>query len=103
MAAPWPTLGQYWGDSLTHPMLITAFSHFQPEGHQEPHNEVGSLSLTTCLVGFEPGTFQFWLIHLNPLGHSPPSDCFIEQVWAGLTLSAYTYNYQPTVITVRCK
>ena len=25
--------------------------------HQEPHNEVGSLSLGECLVGFEPGIF----------------------------------------------
>ena len=31
--------------------------HFQPEGHQEPHKEVGSLSLAECLVGLEPGTF----------------------------------------------
>ena len=31
--------------------------HNQPEGHQEPCNEVGSLNPAKCLVGFEPGTF----------------------------------------------
>ena len=25
LAAPRPTLGHYWGDSLAHPVLITAF------------------------------------------------------------------------------
>ena len=25
LAAPWPTWGHYWRDSVTHPMLITAF------------------------------------------------------------------------------
>ena len=47
------------------------FLHFRPEGHREPRNEVGSLSLAEHLVGFEPGTFQFLLQRLNPLGHSP--------------------------------
>ena len=42
----------------------------QPEGHQKPCNEVRSLSLAKHLVGFEPGTFWFWLQRLNPLGHS---------------------------------
>ena len=32
-------------------MLITAFELFRPEGHREPHNEVGSLSLAEHLVG----------------------------------------------------
>ena len=71
LAAPRPTLGHYWGDSLTYPMLITAFYMFKHEGHREPHNEVGSLSPTECLVGFELGIFQFLLQRLNPLGHSP--------------------------------
>ena len=31
MAAPRPTLGHYRGDSLTHPMLITAFYIFDPK------------------------------------------------------------------------
>ena len=45
--------------------------HFRPEGHQEPYNKVGYLSLAEHLLGFEPGTFRFWLQYLNPLGHSP--------------------------------
>ena len=57
LAVPWPTLGHCRGDSLTNPILITAFSTFRPEGYQEPHNEVGSLSPTEHLVGFELGTF----------------------------------------------
>ena len=31
LAAPRPTLGHYRGDSLTHPMLITAFYIFDPK------------------------------------------------------------------------
>ena len=57
-------------ESYTNPMLITAFAHVRPEDHREPHNKVGSLSLTECLVRFEPGTSRFYLQHLNPLGHS---------------------------------
>ena len=45
LVAPWPTLGHYWGGSLYHPILITAFLRFQLEGHQEPCNKVRSLSL----------------------------------------------------------
>ena len=44
--------------------------HIQPEGHWQPRNKVGSLSLAKRLVGFEPETFQFWPQRLNPLGHS---------------------------------
>ena len=29
LAAPWPTLGHYQGDSLNHSMLITAFCIFE--------------------------------------------------------------------------
>ena len=43
LAAPRPTLGHSQGDSLTNPMLITAYL-CQPESHQTPHNELGSLS-----------------------------------------------------------
>ena len=71
LADPLPTLGHSQGNSLTNPMLITAFVQVQTEGHQKPRNEVGSLNLAECLAGFEPGTFRFWLQHLNPLGHSP--------------------------------
>ena len=59
LAAPRPTSGHCRGDSLTHPMLITAFLPIRPEGHQEPRSEVGSLSPAERLVGFEPGTFRF--------------------------------------------
>ena len=52
-------------------MLITVFVQVQPKGHQEPQNEVGSPSLAEHLVGFELGTFRFWLQCLNPLGHTP--------------------------------
>ena len=44
-------MGQSQGDSLTNPMLITAFYHFEPEGHREPRNEVGSLSPAERLIG----------------------------------------------------
>ena len=60
MAAPRTTLGHYRGDSLTHPMLIVnqCVLHFSPEGHREPRNEVGSLSLAE----------RFLLQCLNSLG-----------------------------------
>ena len=51
LAAPQPTLGHSQGDSLTNPMLITAFVHIRPEGHREPRNEVGSLSPAERLAG----------------------------------------------------
>ena len=70
LAAPWPTLSYYWGESLTQLMLTTAFLHFRSERHREPHNEVGSLSPSKYLVGFEPGTFRFFLQCLNPLDNS---------------------------------
>ena len=58
-AASWSTMGHYWGDSLTKPILSIAFWQFLPGRHREPCNEVWSLGLAECLVGFEPGTFQF--------------------------------------------
>ena len=71
LAAPRPTMGNFWGDSLTHPMLITAFLNFRPEGHREPRNKVGTLSPAERLVGFEPGTCRFLLQRLNSLCLSP--------------------------------
>ena len=50
-------LGHSQGDSLTNPMLITTFYLCQPEGDQEPCNEVLSLSPAELLAGFELGTF----------------------------------------------
>ena len=49
LAAPRPTVGHSQGEGPTNRMLITAF-----EGHQEPCDEVGSISLVERLVGFEP-------------------------------------------------
>ena len=71
LAVPQPTLGHYQGDSLTNPMLITAFVHPRPKGYREPRNEVGSLSPAERLAVFEPGTFRFLLQRLNPLALSP--------------------------------
>ena len=59
LAGPRPTSGHYRGDTLTHPMLITCILHIRPEGHREPHGEVGSLSPAERLAGFEPRTFRF--------------------------------------------
>ena len=74
LTAPRPTLGHYRGDSLTHPMLITAFFYiFDPKVTGSLVARVGSLSPAERLVGFEPGTFRFLLQRLNPLGHSPQS------------------------------
>ena len=64
LAAPWPILDHYRGDSLTHPMLITALFSFDAKGYR---NEVGSLSPAECLVMFEPGTFRILSQRLNPL------------------------------------
>ena len=71
MAALQPALSHYQGGSLTHTMLITAFS-FLTQRSPGASNKVGSLSPVKRLVGFEPGTFQFWLQCLKPLGHSSP-------------------------------
>ena len=71
LAAPRPILGYYRGDSLTHPMLMTAFYIFDPK--ITGSLVARSLSPVECLVGFEPGTFRFLLQRLNPLSHSPQS------------------------------
>ena len=51
----WPSFGHSQGDSLTNPMLITAFVQVWPKGHREPRNEVGSLSSTDRLLGVWTG------------------------------------------------
>ena len=43
-------------------MLITALLHILPEGHPEPQNEIGSLSLDEHLVGFEPETILITML-----------------------------------------
>ena len=58
--------------------------HFRLEDHQEPRNEVGSLSLTECLVGFQPGTLRFLLQCLNPLGHI--ANLLLWELWECLTI-----------------
>ena len=50
-------------------MLITAFVQFQPKGHREPCNEVGSLSPAEQLVEFELESCYVWA--------GAPS-CFLE-------------------------
>ena len=59
-ACPTANFVSFWGDSITQPILITAFLHFCLEGHQKPCNGVGLLCLAKFLVEFEPGTFWFW-------------------------------------------
>ena len=59
LAIPWSTLGHSQGGSLPNLMLIIVIVQFQPKGHQEPFNEVGSQSLVELLVGFKLETFQF--------------------------------------------
>ena len=61
-AAPWPRLGHDQSGSLTNLMLITALLHILPEGHSEPQNEIGSLSLDEHLVGFEPETILITML-----------------------------------------
>ena len=62
LAAQWLTLGHSQEDSLTNPMLITAFSnYFDRKVTGEPCNEVGSLSPVERLVGGlnqEPSNFN---------------------------------------------
>lgn len=43
--------GQPHSPDLNHCIFI----YFQPEGHMEPHNEVGSLGPANYQMGFEPG------------------------------------------------
>ena len=50
-------LGQYPGDSLTHPILLTAFYQFF-KNQQKPCLRIGSISSFKALEGFESGTFQ---------------------------------------------
>ena len=66
LAARRPTLGHSQGGSLTNPILITVSVHIQPEGHQEPCNEVGYLSPTERLAGFEPGIMQWSFEKIKP-------------------------------------
>ena len=55
LAAPFPNLGYYRGDSIIHPMIVNCWL----EGNRELRNEVRSLGPAECLAGIEPGTFRF--------------------------------------------
>ena len=84
------------GDSLTQPMLITAFVKLRPEGYQERCNKVRSLSPAERLVEFEPSTLWFLLKCFNPLGHFSPIPNFIGKCKSHLlfsTLSAKLYVF----------
>ena len=61
LAVPRPTLGGCRGGSLTNPMLLLRLKLNWLEGHRELHVEVWSQSPTEQLVGFEQGSFQFWI------------------------------------------
>ena len=50
LAAPWPTLEHYQGGQPHSPNVNHCVLHIWPKGHQEPNNEVWSLSLTECLA-----------------------------------------------------
>ena len=64
LATPWPTVGYYWENSLTHLMLISMFDQFLSQST----GSLGSLSMFESLVGFELGTLRF---DFNSLGHFP--------------------------------
>ena len=59
-------LGHHRGDSLTHPMLITAFYIFDPKVIGSLVTRFGSLSPAERLLWCEPGTFRFLLQRFNP-------------------------------------
>ena len=67
---PTPNFGSLLRGQPYSPNVNHCVFHFWPKGHRESRNEVGSLSLAECLVGFELGSFQF-LLRLNPLRHFP--------------------------------
>ena len=70
LTAIWLPHSQLWRQ-LQSPKVNHCVLHFQCKGHQEPPNEIESLSLAECLVGFALRTFWFLLQCLNPLAHSP--------------------------------
>ena len=75
------TFGPLLGRQPQSPDINHCVLYIRPEIDREPRSEVGSVSLAQRLVGFEPGTFRFWLQRLNPLGHSPQMfPCFLEKM-----------------------
>ena len=72
--AAWLPQRQFWA-TFEKATLLTRWLSLRlmliwPEGYRESDNEVGSQSPAEHLVGFEPGSFQFWMWGLNLLGHS---------------------------------
>ena len=76
LAVPLPTLGHYEGDSLTHSMLISEFTQFQPKGHwlstswglnQEPSN-----STTAPSVNISKYLLICLLVDSNPSSERAP-------------------------------
>ena len=67
LAATRPTLGHYPRESLLTQCQLLSLILFWSDGHQEPHNVVGSQSSVEHLMGFALGFCQFWMQHLNPL------------------------------------
>ena len=72
LADPWPTLGHWWGDSLTYSMLITAHYQFRNEAYLELLNEVGPKARTNVLVRFESPAYQF---RVDMLSHCATLQC----------------------------
>ena len=70
--------------------------HFRPEGHREPRNKVGSLSLAERLVGIEPGTFQFLVQRLNPLIHSPKISYFERGLSKNIENVNFIFSFKPS-------
>ena len=76
LAAPQPTSGHYWGYSLTHPMLITAFVNCCPKSWVSRPTQASHENL-----GVEIGAFQFLC---NAFTHSatlPLCPCYFISVF----------------------
>ena len=70
MVAKQLTLGHSRRDNLTNLMLFAPAKLFRLESRWEPYIKVGVPKPPKDLLGFEWGTFQYKLQHVNPLGHS---------------------------------
>lgn len=66
LTAPWPTLGDYWKDSLICQMLNILLISFWP-GSRRPTSKVVSLSLAWQTLGLELATFQFGIKYSDKL------------------------------------
>ena len=81
LATPQPTLGNYWGVSLTHLVLITVLLHIWPK------------------VRFELQAFQFRLQHLNlqTFSHSVFRHSRFEQIDLKLSNSFEWWPFRPYI------